>query len=272
MVVLHGGPGGGCSPYLRRFFDPQHFRIILFDQRGAGRSRPLASITDNDTERLLGDLEVLRRHLKVDRWLLFGGSWGSTLALAYASRFPAAVAGMVLRGIFLCRPQDLDWLYQPFGAARLFPEGWQQLLSQAPPGQGSVLSRYYQGLQGDQARHYARPWCNWESLLAASPLAPEGKGSDDELCMARQETHYFMHGGYLARPLLEACRGLAMPVEIVHGRQDFVCPADQALALHGVLTNSHLDWVEQGGHSSADPAIAAALLAAVKRMTNRMIA
>ncbi|MGB2336134.1 MAG: prolyl aminopeptidase [Alcanivorax sp.] len=269
VVVLHGGPGGGCSPALRRFFDPQRFRIILFDQRGAGQSRPLASIEDNTLSHLLADLEQIRQALHVERWMVFGGSWGATLALAYLAAFPQHITGMVLRGIFLCRHQDLDWLYTEAGATRMFPQAWQALQQQAPPGNGSLLERYYQGLQGEHARRYARAWCNWESTLAQMPTQPSGPGSDDELCMARQETHYFLAEGFVEQPLLEACAGSAVPVEIVHGSRDFVCPPEQALALHQVLPNSVLNWVEGGGHSSMDPGVARALVKAVMRLDRR---
>ncbi|EKF76134.1 proline iminopeptidase (PIP) [Alcanivorax hongdengensis A-11-3] len=266
VVVLHGGPGGGCSPFLRRFFDPQRFRIILYDQRGAGKSLPLASTDHNSTDRLCQDLETLREHLGLSRWMLFGGSWGSTLALAYGKAFPGRVTAMVLRGVFLCRPRDLDWLYGEQGAARLFPEAWQALLAHCPPGPGTVLERYHRALIGEQARDYARPWCNWESTLALMNLAAPGAAEDGELCMARQEAHYFIHGGFLDRPLLDGCEALTMPVEIIHGSRDYVCPPEQAWALHRVLPNSRLQWVDNGGHSSADPAIAEALVAAVARI------
>ena len=271
VVVLHGGPGGGCSPAMRRFFDPQKFRIILFDQRGSGQSRPLASIEHNILSHLLADLEKIRQTLDIQRWMVFGGSWGATLALAYLAAFPQYITAMVLRGIFLCRERDLDWLYTSKGAARLFPEAWHALEQQAPPGTGSLLERYYQGLQGAEAHRYARAWCNWESTLALMPTQSQGLGSDDELCMARQETHYFRADGFIERPLLDACAGSQVPVEIVHGRRDFVCPPEQALALHQVLPNSVLNWVEGGGHSSMDPGIAEALLMSVERLLRELV-
>lgn len=270
VVVLHGGPGGGCSPFMRRFFDPRRFRIILFDQRGSGQSRPFASIQDNTTAHLVADLECLREAMGVERWRLFGGSWGGSLALAYLAAYPQRVAGMVLRGIFLCRQQDRDWLYTPGGAARLFPEQWALFQQQAPPGEGDLLQRYHNGLQGERARYHARNWCNWESALALTSVLPPGEASDDELCMAMQETHYFLNDAFLSSPLLEACAGMALPVEIVHGTRDFVCPADQALALHQVLPGSRLHWVEGGSHSSSDPLIAKALVNAVKRLEKRI--
>lgn len=270
VLVLHGGPGGGSSPGLRRFFDPTHYRIILFDQRGAGRSRPLASIEDNSTDHLIEDIEVIRDHLKIDRWSVVGGSWGVTLALTYALRHQAVVRGLVLRGVFLCRPRDLAWLYQPSGAAHLFPDAWQQLLAAAPAGSESLLQRYYQGLQQEQARRLARVWCFWEATLAGVEHPADGEGSDAELCMARQETHYFCHQGFLPRPLLPQVAQLALPVEIVHGSHDFVCPPEQALALHRALPDSELTWVKAGSHSAADPTIAQALVAAIQRLQQRL--
>tara|TARA_R100000687_G_scaffold82993_1_gene84089 strand:- start:2378 stop:2989 length:612 start_codon:yes stop_codon:yes gene_type:complete len=201
---------------------------------------------------------------------VFGGSWGVTLALAYLAAHPQRVVGMVLRGVFLCRQQDRDWLYTSEGAARLFPEEWAALQKQAPPGEGSLLQRYHQGLKGDRARYHARSWCNWESTLALTSVLPSGEASDDELCMAMQETHYFLHDGFLTAPLLEACAGMTLPVEMVHGTRDFVCPADQALALHQVLPGSRLHWVEGGSHSSSDPAISNALMDAVNRLEKRI--
>jgi proline iminopeptidase len=270
VIVLHGGPGGGCSPFMGRFFDPRRFRIILFDQRGRGQSRPFASTSHNTTSHLIADLESLREALGVERWRVFGGSWGVTLALAYLAAHPQRVVGMVLRGVFLCRQQDRDWLYTSEGAARLFPEEWAALQKQAPPGEGSLLQRYHQGLKGDRARYHARSWCNWESTLALTSVLPSGEASDDELCMAMQETHYFLHDGFLTAPLLEACAGMTLPVEMVHGTRDFVCPADQALALHQVLPGSRLHWVEGGSHSSSDPAISNALMDAVNRLEKRI--
>lgn len=255
---------------LRRFFDPQRFRIIVFDQRGAGQSRPLASTQDNTTADLVTDLESIRAHLGLDQWMVFGGSWGATLALAYLAEHPQRVSGMVLRGVFLCRQQDRDWLYTEGGAARLFPQAWQRLLAAAPEGEGGLLERYRRGLETPKARHYARAWCNWEATLALMPTLADGAGSDDELCMATQEIHYFLHQGFLPSPLLERCAGSQVPTEIIQGDRDFVCPADQALALHKVLPNSVLHWVEGGSHSSSHPAIAEALVQAVRRMETRI--
>ena len=254
----------------RRFFDPQQFRIILLDQRGAGQSRPLASTRENTTANLVADLEAVRKHLGIERWLLFGGSWGVTLALAYAVAHPSRVQGMVLRGVFLCRQQDMDWLYTDQGAARLFPRQWSTLNEAVKGLTGSLLERYAAMLAGEQAREFARHWCNWEAVLADILPLPSGPGGDDELCMATQEVHYFLQGGFLQQPLLEACAGGEWPVEIVHGDRDFVCPLDQAEALHAVLPNSVLTTVPGGAHSASHPGIANALVEAVKRLKQRV--
>lgn len=270
VVVLHGGPGGGSSPQQRRFFDPQQFRIILLDQRGAGQSRPLAGIRYNTTAHLVADLEKVREYLGIERWLLFGGSWGVTLALAYATAHAERVLGMVLRGVFLCRQQDMDWLYTSQGAARLFPREWQAVNAPVAALSGSLLDRYAAAMAGERARYFARAWCNWEAVLAGMSPLPDGQGGDDELCMAVQEVHYFRRGGFLEMPLLEACAGSVLPVEIVHGDRDFVCPLDQADALHQVLPNSVLTRVPGGAHSASHPAIANALVAAVRSMLKRI--
>lgn len=272
VVVLHGGPGGGSSPVQRRFFDPREFRIILLDQRGAGQSRPLAETRNNTTMHLVADLEAVRAYLGIDRWLLFGGSWGVTLGLAYAVAHPSRVLGMVLRGVFLCRQQDMDWLYTASGAARLFPREWKAVNAPVAAFPGNLLERYAEGLAGPQAREFARHWCNWEAVLAGMSPLPAGPGGDDELCMATQEVHYFRHQGFLEQPLLDACAGIVLPVEIIHGDRDFVCPMDQAETLHEILPNSVLTKVAGGAHSASHPAIADALVEAVKRIQKRVMA
>ena len=172
VVVLHGGPGGSCSPHLRRFFDPQYWRIILFDQRGAGRSTPSACLTDNSTDDLIADMERLRQHLQIDRWMLFGGSWGATLALRYASEYPQRVSAMVLRGIFLCRQQDLAWLYYPGGAGRVRPEAWAEFIAPIPGIVFWLRPRVHSSkswrVSGRAGRQPAQPFCRPSRLLMAS--------------------------------------------------------------------------------------------------------
>ncbi len=270
VVALHGGPGGGSSPLLRRLFDPRRYRIVVFDQRGAGRSRPYASTEHNTLPHLVADLERLREHLMIPRWqVVLGGSWGVTLALAYALDFPARVAALVLRGVFLCRREDIDWLYTDRGAARFYPDLWQRLLDALPPGEGDLVTRYHRALRGPDGERLAREWTLWEARLSSLNPPRDLNVDHNALAMARLETHYFVNGGFLERPILPRAGALTCPVEIVHGRYDMVCPPEQAWLLHRALPDSHLDWVPAAGHSSAEPAIAEALVAAVKRLGRR---
>jgi len=270
VVALHGGPGGGSSPLLRRLFDPRRYRIVVFDQRGAGRSRPYASIEHNTLPDLVADLERIREHLMIPRWqMVLGGSWGVTLALAYALDFPSRVAALVLRGVFLCRQEDIDWLYTDRGAARFYPDLWARLLDALPAGEGDLVSRYHRALPGPDGDRLAREWTLWEARLSSLKPPPEINVDHNARAMAQLETHYFVNGGFLARPILPRVGALTCPVEIVHGRYDMVCPPEQAWLLHQALPDSRLTWVPAAGHSSAEPAIAEALVTAVKRLDRR---
>jgi proline iminopeptidase len=272
VVALHGGPGGGSSPLLRRFFDPRRYRIVVFDQRGAGRSRPYAATQHNTLAHLVADLERIREHLDVPRWaMVLGGSWGVTLALCYTLAHPAAVAALVLRGVFLCRQQDQDWLYTEHGAARFRPQGWRRLIEALPPGEGSLLERYQRGLAGPERERLAREWTFWEVSL--SSLTPPERISVEHnaAAMANLEIHYFLNGGFLPEPLLPRCAAIGCPVEIVHGDYDLVCPPEQAWLLHRALPDSRLNRVPAAGHSSAEPGIAAALVEAVARLGRRAL-
>jgi proline iminopeptidase len=270
VVALHGGPGGGSSPLLRRLFDPQRYRIVVFDQRGAGRSRPYASTEHNTLPDLVADLERIREHLMIPRWrVVLGGSWGVTLALAYALDFPSRVASLVLRGVFLCRQQDIDWLYTDRGAARFYPDLWARLLEALPPGEGDLVTRYHRALPGPDGERLAREWTLWEARLSSLDPPPEINVDHNARAMAQLETHYFVNGGFLERPILPRAGVLTCPVEIVHGRYDMVCPPEQAWLLHQALPDSRLNWVPAAGHSSAEPAIAEALVAAVRRLGRR---
>ena len=274
VVALHGGPGGGSSPMLRRLFDPHRFRIVVYDQRGAGRSLPYASTEHNTLPDLVADLELIRAHLEIPRWeLVQGGSWGVTLALAYALAHPDSVAGLVLRGVFLCRQQDIDWLYTENGAARFYPDHWQSLLDALPEDDGGdLLHRYHRALEGPDGERLAREWTLWEARL--SSLTPPATLSVDHnaLAMARLETHYFVNGGFLDQPLLPRLGQLQCPVEIVHGRYDMVCPPEQAWLLHQALPNSRLHWVAASGHSTMEPAITQALVRSVKALSRQRAA
>ncbi|MBA3981144.1 MAG: prolyl aminopeptidase [Alcanivorax sp.] len=268
VLVVHGGPGGGCSPRMRRYFDPRHWRIILFDQRGAGQSQPLGRLQANTTPDLVADMERLRVALGVDRWLLFGGSWGVTLALRYGQCHPQRVTGMVLRGAFLCRQQDIDWLYRE-GASRVFPEAWARFREAVAAGpEEDALSLYYQRLAADDVdRSVASAWAAWEAACATLLPSPGVMASFEAraLALARIESHYFMAGGFMPEGgLLAQMASLAgVPAHIVHGRYDMVCPVDQAWALHQAWPGSQLTVVPDAGHSATEPSLERALVAAV---------
>lgn len=271
VVFVHGGPGGGCSPIHRQFFDPSVYRIILFDQRGSGQSKPHACLEQNTTQHLLADMEQLRLHLKLDQLLLFGGSWGATLSLLYAQTYPQQVLGLILRGIFLCRDQDVDWFYQ-YGASLLLPEYWQDYLAPIPKNQrNQLVSAYYQQLTGDDelARmRAAEAWSVWEGR--ASSLTPQADilahfaDPHHALAMARIECHYFMHKAFLRKnQLLEDAHTLAnLPSIIIHGRYDLVCPVEQAYALHQAWPNAQFIICPQSGHSAFEDEIIDALVKA----------
>ena len=273
-VFLHGGPGAGCEGYHRRFFDPQRFRIVLFDQRGAGRSTPHTELDRNTTWDLVDDIEKIREHLGIERWLVFGGSWGSTLALAYAQRHPDRVAALVVRGIFLCRPHEIDWFYQQ-GASRLFPDYWQDFIAPIDAAQrDNMVAAYHALLTGDDELRRlaaARAWSVWEgrtaTLLPNEQVAGHFAQAHVALSLARIECHYFMHDAYL-RPdqLIEGAPRLAgIPGVIVHGRYDVICPLENAWELHRAWPGSELIVVADAGHSAAEPGIRTQLVTATDR-------
>lgn len=279
VLFLHGGPGAGCEPYHRRFFDPAAYRVVLFDQRGAGRSTPHAALEHNTTWDLVEDMERLRTLLGIDRWLLFGGSWGSTLALAYAETHPARVLGLVLRGIFLCRPWEIRWFYQE-GANRVFPDYWEEFIAPIPePERGDLLQAHYRRLTGaDEIERMAsaRAWSVWEGRAAT--LRPNQAVVDffasphTALSLARIEAHYFAHDTFLKSDQLlqEAKRLHNIPGTIVHGRYDIVCPFANAWDLHRAWPAAALEVVPDAGHSAAEPGIAAALIRATDAMRDRI--
>ncbi|MEB2315968.1 MAG: prolyl aminopeptidase [Xanthomonadaceae bacterium] len=272
VVLLHGGPGGGCSPKMRRFHDPARYRIVLFDQRGSGRSTPHADLVDNTTWDLVADIERLREHLGIARWQVFGGSWGSTLALAYAQKHPAAVAELVLRGIFLLRRWELEWFYQQ-GTSRLFPDAWDEYLAAIPAVEhGDLISAYHRRLTSDDAAvrlAAARAWSVWEAscsyLHQDLAFIDSHRGEDFALAFARIESHYFVNGGFFEEEgqlLRDAHRLHGIPGTIVQGRYDVVCPMQSALDLKKAWPQADLVICPASGHSAFEPEITAALVQA----------
>lgn len=279
VLFVHGGPGGGSSESARRFFDPEKYRIILFDQRGSGRSTPHAELRDNTTALLLADMETIRQHLEIDSWLLFGGSWGSTLSLLYAQAHPERVNGLILRGIFLCRDQDIRWFYQE-GANRIFPDHWSDYAAQIPQSeQGDFVAAYYKRLTANNeiARmSAAKAWSCWEArcstLNPSSSLVSHFSEPHVALAMARIEAHYFINQCFLVpnQILDQADRIRNIPTIIVHGRYDIVCPVNQALSLYELLPEAELHIVRDAGHSALEPGITDNLIKATNHFALRL--
>ncbi|WP_278414081.1 prolyl aminopeptidase [Stutzerimonas kunmingensis] len=280
VLFVHGGPGGGCDALSRRFFDPTLYRIITFDQRGCGRSTPHASLENNTTAHLIADMQRIREHLGIDKWVLFGGSWGSTLSLAYAQSYPEHVHALILRGIFLCRPQDLAWFYQE-GASRLFPDYWQDFLSPIPlEERDDLMHAFYRRLTGNDQiaqMHAAKAWSCWEGRTAT--LRPNHNvverfaDAHRALSMARIECHYFVNQAFLEPDqLLRDMPKIAhLPGIIVHGRYDAICPLDNAWALHQAWPNSELQIIRDAGHSAAELGITDALIRATGEIAHRLL-
>src|SRR5215213_1762400 len=278
VVFLHGGPGAGCEPYHRRFFDPQRYRAVLLDQRGSGRSRPHAELECNSTPNLVADIERLREHLGIKRWVVFGGSWGSTLGLAYAQAHPERVSGLILRGIFLCRKRDIDWFYSG-GASRLFPDYWQDFLEPIPAAdRADLMQAYYRRLTGaDEVQRMAaaKAWSTWEgrtaTLRANSNIVEHFADSRVALSLARIESHYFVNNCFMASDQLlrNADQLRDMPGAIVHGRYDVICPVEQAWELHLAWPQATLTIVPDAGHSATESGIVDALIRATNDMADR---
>lgn len=265
VLFVHGGPGGGTDPKMRRFFDPAAYRIILFDQRGCGKSRPHAELRDNTTWHLVADMEVLRTHLGIDRWQIFGGSWGSTLALAYAQTHPARVTELVLRGIFMLRRKELLWFYQE-GTSYIFPDAWEDYLAPIPQEErGNMIAAYYQRLISPDAairRKAARAWSVWEaatSYFLQDPLHISRAAEDNFAeAFARIECHYFINHGFFTRDdqLLAGIDAIRhIPAVIVQGRYDVVCPMISAWDLHRAWPEAAFHIVPDAGHSSMEAGI-----------------
>jgi proline iminopeptidase len=275
LVFLHGGPGGGCDAMQRRYFDPRKWRIVLFDQRGCGRSRPHAELRENTTWDLVADIERLREHLDIAQWLVFGGSWGSTLALAYAESFPKRVRALVLRGIFLLRASEIAWFYQD-GASQLFPDAFEAYVAAIPKRErGDLLAAYYKRLTSrdrERRRRAARAWSVWEastSKLVTDPaLIRKFSGGRFAEAFARIEAHYFINRGFFEHDdqLLRNARRLRdIPGVIVQGRYDVVCPMRSAWDLHRAWPTAELVVVPNAGHSMSEDGIRAALIAHTDR-------
>lgn len=273
VIFLHGGPGAGASPTHRRFFDPEFYRIVIFDQRGSGRSQPLGELLDNTTPDLVADIETLRRSLGIASWLVFGGSWGSTLALAYGQSHPERCLGFVLRGIFLARQSEIDWFLT--GIRTVFPEAWAAFAGHLPEAErGDLLAGYHRRLvHPDPAVHLpaARSWARYEAacstLLPNPELLAQSTNDVHALGLARIEAHYFSHGAFLAPAGLLAGIGRIrhLPASIVQGRYDMVCPPVSADALVRLWPEAEFHIVPDAGHSALEPGIRQQLIKATDR-------
>lgn len=276
VITLHGGPGGGASPAIRRFFDPTRYHIIVFDQRGCGRSRPFSSLENNTTGHLISDIEAIRKRLKIDRWQVFGGSWGATLALSYARAHPDHVTNLILRGVFTCTQAELDWFYKD-GAARIFPDNWDRFVSRLSTDERKdVLKAYHTRLTEqniEDRQDDAIAWAQWESALIS--MGSGGHSSRPDLrradAISRIETHYFVNRGFLERDgvLLEDTDHLqSIPGTIVQGRYDLVTPPRTAWDLARSWSKAHLEIVPDAGHAAGEPGIVDGLVRATDAYAN----
>jgi proline iminopeptidase len=277
VVFLHGGPGSGCEPFHRQYFDPEKYRIILFDQRGCGRSTPHAELQNNTTQDLIADIETIRAHFNIEKWLVFGGSWGSTLGLVYAETYPERVSGLIMRGIFLSRPKDIAWFYQE-GASKVYPDYWQDYLSPIPSNQHhDLLNAYHQLLTGEDevARmRAAKAWSGWEGM--AANLTPKHAVLNHftdlhtAISVARIEAHYFVNNSFLEENQIikHADRLANIPGIIIHGRYDMICPLEQAHALAKAWPTAEFDIIPACGHAGSEEAIIDALIKATDNMAD----
>lgn len=278
VVFLHGGPGGGVTPDHRRFFDPQAYRIILFDQRGSGQSTPCAELRENSTWDLVKDIETIREMLKIDTWVVFGGSWGSTLALTYAITYPARVKALVLRGIFLCRPSEIQWFYQE-GASHIFPDVWDEYLKPIPDNERhNLVAAYYKRLTHENADirlEAAKAWSKWEAATSRLIVDPKAVDEFDDpehaLSFARIECHYFTNNAFFATNnwILENIQKIRhIPGVIVQGRYDVVCPTQSAWELHKAWPEAKFTIIPDSGHAAAEPGTRSALIEATDSFKN----
>ncbi|MCW9024055.1 MAG: prolyl aminopeptidase [Gammaproteobacteria bacterium] len=279
VLFVHGGPGAGCEPYHRQFFDPDIYRIILFDQRGAGKSTPHAMLEANNTQALVADMEHIRTHLDIERWILFGGSWGSTLSLVYAETYPERVQGLILRGIFLCRPKEIEWFYQS-GASRIFPDLWEDFIEPIPEAERSnLLEAYHRRLIGNDEvtrMAVAKAWSIWEGRTATlKPRQSVVEHFSDPftaLSLARIEAHYFMNNAFLEdNQLLRDAHKLGeIPGVIVQGRYDVICPMESAWELYQAWEMAELHIIPDAGHSAAEVSTTAALIKATRTILEKI--
>lgn len=277
IVLLHGGPGGGCPPYYRQYFNPEKWRLIMFDQRGCGQSTPHAELQDNTTWNLVSDIEKIREHLNIDKWVVFGGSWGSTLSLAYSQTHPERCKGLILRGIFMLRQKELLWFYQE-GASYIFPDAWEEYLKPIPPEErDDMLTAYYKRLTSPDMKirlEAARAWSVWEAstskLFLDKQLMQIFGESEFAEAFARIECHYFVNKGFFEdeNQLLKNVDKIRnIPGVIVQGRYDVVCPMISAWELHKAWKESELIVVPDAGHSMSEPGIMSALIEATDRFS-----
>jgi len=280
VVFVHGGPGGGTSPKNRRYFNPKHYHIILFDQRGCGLSTPHAELKDNTTWDLVSDMEKIRTHLGVKSWHVFGGSWGSTLSLAYAETHPDKVKSLVLRGIFLCRPKEIHWFYQE-GASKIFPDFWDKYLAVIPKAeQHDLVAAYYRRLTSTDAKvrlEAAKAWSVWEGstsrLIPDQELMHDFDDPEFATAFARIECHYFTHNAFFKTDnwLIENVGAIRkIPAHIVHGRYDVVCPIENAWELHKAWPEAKLHIVPDAGHSAMEEGIIDRLVAATNEFAGKV--
>ncbi len=279
VLFVHGGPGAGCSTDDRRYFDPERYRIIIFDQRGCGRSTPYGSIEHNTTKDLIKDIEVIRKHLNVKRWMLFGGSWGATLSLLYAQKHPQHVMGMILRGVFLARKTDIDWFYQE-GANHVFPDYWQEFITPIPEEErDNYVEAFYKRLNGEDelARmNAAKHWSQWEGQCATlhpnKAVFERFTNTHTAMSLSLIETHYFVNNCFIEanQILRDAYKLEGIPCIIVHGRYDMICPLDNAYLLHQAWPGSELHIIRDAGHSAMEPSITDALINATEQMAKTL--
>ncbi len=276
IIFLHGGPGGGISPDHRRYFDPKFYRVILLDQRGCGQSTPFAELRENTTWNLIADIEKVREQLGIEKWHVFGGSWGSTLALTYAIKHPDRVSALILRGIFLCRPSEIHWFYQE-GASQLFPDLWEEYLKPIPVQErANMVAAYYKRLTSDDPKtrlDAARAWSKWEGgtsyLYSKASAVAEFDEAEKALPFARIECHYFINNAFFESNnyILEHIGSIRkIPGIIVQGRYDVVCPARSAWDLHRAWPEAKLEIIADAGHSASEPGIRSALITATNDM------